>query len=93
MMGPQSESYWAGSRLSRSISSGHHRREIIAYDDDPNLDEIKVERIVTACSNCRNMLEDGLDENHMDIEVVGLTEMLAEHLVSSQTTTSTGDSK
>lgn len=57
------------------------------------LDEINVERIVTACSNCRNMLEDGLDENHMNIEVVGLTEMLAEHLASQQTATGTGDDK
>lgn len=55
------------------------------------LDEIKVDRIVTACSNCRNMLEDGLDENHMNIEVVGLTEMLAEHLVSPPAAAQTGD--
>ena len=45
------------------------------------LDEIKVERIVTACSNCRNMLEDGLDHYNMsDIEVVGLTETLVQYL-------------
>jgi len=55
------------------------------------LDEIKVERIVTACSNCRNMLEDGLDENNMDIEVIGLTEMLAEKLTSQKSATSAGD--
>lgn len=44
------------------------------------LDEINVSTMVTACSNCRNMLLDGLEHNHMDIEVVGLTELLAEHL-------------
>lgn len=44
------------------------------------LDELKVTTIVTACSNCRNMLIDGLEENNMDIEVVGLTETIAEHL-------------
>lgn len=45
------------------------------------LDGLQVEKLVTACSNCRNMLEEGLEENHMeDIEVVGLTEMLAEFL-------------
>jgi len=55
------------------------------------LDEIKVERIVTACSNCRNMLEDGLEDNNMDIEVVGLTEMLAEHLASQKSATRAGD--
>ena len=46
------------------------------------LDGMRVEKLVTACSNCRNMLEEGLEENHMeeDIEVVGLTEVLAEFL-------------
>ena len=44
------------------------------------LDELKVDTLVTACSNCRHMLEDGLEHNNMHINVVGLTEMLAEHL-------------
>jgi Fe-S oxidoreductase len=48
------------------------------------LDELNVEKIITACSNCRNMLEDGLEHYHMDdIEVVGLTETMAEYLVES----------
>ncbi len=45
------------------------------------LDELKVETLVTACANCRLMLEDGLEEYRMELPVVGLTEMLAEHLV------------
>jgi Fe-S oxidoreductase len=49
------------------------------------LDEINVDCIVTACSNCRNMLEDGLEHYHMDnIEVVGLTETLAKYLDEPQ---------
>lgn len=44
------------------------------------LDKIGVQTLVTACSNCRNMLEDGLEHHRMDIKVVGLTEMVAEHL-------------
>ena len=49
------------------------------------LDGLDVSKLVTACSNCRNMLEEGLEDNHMDnIEVVGLTEMLAEHLAESK---------
>jgi Fe-S oxidoreductase len=48
------------------------------------LDAVGVDRIVTACSNCRNMLEEGLEDNNMDeIEVIGLTELLAEYLVTS----------
>lgn len=46
------------------------------------LDEINVDTIVTACSNCRNMLEDGLEHNHMEMNVVGLTELIAEHLAA-----------
>ena len=51
------------------------------------LDEIKVETMVTACSNCRTVLEDGLEANDMDIEVVGLTELIADHLVDDKAKT------
>lgn len=47
------------------------------------LSGLDVSTIVTACSNCRNMLEEGLEENNMEMEVVGLTELLAEYLVES----------
>ena len=36
--------------------------------------------MVTACANCRIVLEDGLEHYHMDVNVVGLTELLAKHL-------------
>jgi Fe-S oxidoreductase len=45
------------------------------------LDELNVETLVTACANCRLVIEEGLEEYRMEIPVVGLTEMLAEHLV------------
>lgn len=44
------------------------------------LEEIKVDTLVTACANCRNMLEDGIEHYDMDVEVIGLTELIAEHL-------------
>ncbi|MDD5241365.1 MAG: (Fe-S)-binding protein [Sulfuricella sp.] len=44
------------------------------------LDAIGVDTIVTACSNCRSMLLDGLEHNNMSVNVVGLTELIAEHL-------------
>jgi Fe-S oxidoreductase len=47
------------------------------------LDELKVGKIVTACSNCRVVMEDGLEANEMDIPIVGLTELVAEHLVEN----------
>jgi Fe-S oxidoreductase len=50
------------------------------------LDELNVDTLVTACANCRIQIEEGLEENEMDIPVVGLTEMLAEHLVETDRT-------
>jgi Fe-S oxidoreductase len=55
------------------------------------LDALGVTTMVTACSNCRNMLEDGLEDNNMDIEVVGLTEMVAEHLVVDEPAVSSAE--
>ena len=44
------------------------------------LDEVKPDAIISACSNCRIHLEDGLEEYNMDIPLLSLTEILAEHL-------------
>lgn len=48
------------------------------------IEEVAPERIVTMCATCRTQLEEGLEENNMSIPVVGLTEMLAEHLVTNE---------
>jgi hypothetical protein len=37
------------------------------------------------------MLEDGLEHNGMNIEVVGLTETLAEHLINAKPSSGTGE--
>jgi len=44
------------------------------------LDVVHPDAVVSACSNCRIQLEDGLEENNMDIPVLSLTETIAEHL-------------
>ena len=48
------------------------------------LDAINVKTLVTSCSNCRTMLEDGLEHYHMDQNVIGLTELIAEHLAAPE---------
>jgi len=48
------------------------------------LDELNVETIVTACANCRLVMEEGLEENEMDIPIIGLTEVIAEHLLENK---------
>lgn len=45
------------------------------------LDELGLETLVTACANCRITLEEGLEHYEMELPVVGLTELIAEHLV------------
>jgi Fe-S oxidoreductase len=45
------------------------------------LDETQATTVVTACSNCRHMLEDGIEQNDMKLEVTGITELLAKYLV------------
>ncbi len=45
------------------------------------IEEVEPERMVTMCATCRTQLEEGLEEFTMDIPVVGLTELIADHLV------------
>ena len=44
------------------------------------LEETGAKTLVTACANCRIVIEEGLEHYQMNIPVVGLAETLAEHL-------------
>ncbi len=55
------------------------------------LDDARVETLVTCCANCRIVLEDGLEHYQMAIPVVGLTETLAKHLVTAPQETAKTD--
>jgi Fe-S oxidoreductase len=48
------------------------------------IEEVSPDRMVTMCATCRTQLEEGLEDHNMDIPVVGLTEMIAEHLVTRE---------
>jgi Fe-S oxidoreductase len=45
------------------------------------LEAVQPDTLVTACANCRIVIEEGLEHYGMDIQVTGLTELLAKHLV------------
>jgi len=45
------------------------------------LQETKAETLITACANCRLVMEEGLEAHHLEMPVMGLTELLAEHLL------------
>jgi Fe-S oxidoreductase len=38
------------------------------------------EALVTACGNCRNVLEEAIEHDGMTLPVVGLAELVAQHL-------------
>jgi Fe-S oxidoreductase len=44
------------------------------------LDAVGPDALVTACGNCRNVLEEAIDEFEMELPVLGLTELVADYL-------------
>lgn len=69
----------AGGGVSSNERADEVRLKVFQRKKD-QLDEIKPDAIISACSNCRIHLEDGLEEYNMDIPLMSLTETLAEHL-------------
>jgi Fe-S oxidoreductase len=48
------------------------------------LEETGAKTLVTACANCRIVIEEGLEHYQMNIPVVGLTETIADHLTEGE---------
>ncbi len=69
----------AGGGVSSNERADEIRLKVFQRKKD-QLDEVRPDGIISACSNCRIHLEDGLEEYHMDIPLLSLTETLAEHL-------------
>lgn len=44
------------------------------------LDDVKPDALVTACGNCRNVLEEAIDEYEMTLPVLGLSELISQYL-------------
>lgn len=74
----------AGGGVSSNERADEIRLKVFQRKKD-QFDAVAVDGIVSACSNCRIHLEDGLEVYHMDIPVLSLTETLAEHLVDRAT--------
>lgn len=69
----------AGGGVSSNERADEIRLQVFQRKKD-QLDAIHVDGMISACSNCRIHLEDGLEEYHMDMPVLSLTEILAENL-------------
>ena len=67
-----------------AIEEAHEVRTQVFQRKKTQLEELKVEKLVTACANCRIIMEEGLEAYEMPIPIVGLTEMLAKHLATTQ---------
>ena len=57
-----------------------HLRTVVFKRKKAQLEELGVDTVVTACANCRVVIEEALEHYHMDVELLGLTELVAEHL-------------
>lgn len=66
-----------------AIEAAHELRTKAFNRKKSQLDTLKVEKLVTACANCRIVMEEGLEAYQMELPIVGLTEMLAERLPDS----------
>ena len=74
----------AGGGVSTNERADEIRLKVFQRKKD-QLDEVRPDAILSACSNCRIHLEDGLEEYNMDIPLLSLTETIAEHLEGSET--------
>jgi len=53
------------------------------------IEKVGVNTLVTACANCHMVIEEDLENLGMDMEVVSLTEMVADHLDNNYQPSST----
>jgi Fe-S oxidoreductase len=67
-----------------AIEEGEALRLVAFKRKKAQLEATGAKTLVTACANCRIVLEEGLEHYQMDIPVVGLTETIAEHLVEDR---------
>ncbi|MCB1831551.1 MAG: (Fe-S)-binding protein [Chromatiaceae bacterium] len=48
------------------------------------IEETGADKLVTACANCRLVIEEGLEEYRVELPIEGLTELVARHLVEDK---------
>ena len=63
-----------------AIEEGEELRMEAFKKKKSQFDAVKPDRVVTACANCRIVMEEGLEHYKMNLPVVGLTEMIADHI-------------
>ena len=69
-----------GGGVSANEDSEELRIKVFKRKKD-QIEETGAETLVTACANCRLVMEEGMEEYNMEMPMIGLSELLAEHLV------------
>lgn len=64
-----------------SIEKTQPLRSKVFHRKRHQIEELDVNTVVTMCATCRNTLEEGIEENGMDVTVLGLTEVVANYLL------------
>ena len=64
-----------------SANERAHELQLTAFKrKKAQIEELGVKTVVTACANCRVVMEEALEYYHMEVEMLGLTELVAAHL-------------
>ena len=61
-----------------------HLREKVFHRKRKQIEDLDVSTVVTMCATCRNTLEEGIESNDMNIEIIGLSEVVADHLLKEK---------
>jgi Fe-S oxidoreductase len=84
-MTPTGEMNWCcgGGGGVSAIEEAEELRYKAFHRKSEQVNDLGVNVLVTACANCRNVIEEGFENYEMDVEVVGLTELIADQLEST----------
>ena len=84
-MTPSGEMNWCcgGGGGVSAIEEAEELRYKAFHRKSEQVNDLGVNVLVTACANCRNVIEEGFENYEMDVEVVGLTELIADQLEST----------
>jgi Fe-S oxidoreductase len=69
-----------GGGVSANEDSEELRLKVFKRKKD-QIEETGAQTLVTACANCRLVIEEGMEEYHMEMPMIGLSELIADHLV------------
>ncbi len=67
-----------------TIEKAHPLMKKVFRRKRTQIERLDVTTVVTMCATCRNTLEEGIEENNMNVEVLGLTEVVANHLLKEK---------